>query len=89
MGLLGCAGYASVIYVGAGEVLANAVGAFVAALASTMLIRPTSIPGFGLVSAVLLPLVPGLALYNGLLQVSVSASRTLVGRCASTGEPTR
>jgi uncharacterized membrane protein YjjP (DUF1212 family) len=69
MGLLGWAGYASMIYVGAGEVPANTVGAFGAAVASTMLIRRTTIPGFGLVSAALLPLVPGLALYNGLLQV--------------------
>jgi uncharacterized membrane protein YjjP (DUF1212 family) len=69
MGLLGWAGYASMIYVGSTEVPANTVGAFVAALASTMLIRRTSIPAFGLVSAALLPLVPGLSLYNGLLQV--------------------
>jgi uncharacterized membrane protein YjjP (DUF1212 family) len=79
MGLLGWAGYASMIYVGAGEVPANTVGAFVAALASTMLIRRTTIPGFGLVSAALLPLVPGLALYNGLLQV--------VGTSADTANP--
>jgi glutamate dehydrogenase len=43
MGLLGWAGYASMIYVGAGEVPGNTVGAFVAALASTLLIRRTSI----------------------------------------------
>jgi uncharacterized membrane protein YjjP (DUF1212 family) len=69
MGLLGWAGYALMIYVGANEIPANTIGAFVAALASTLLIRRSSIPGFGLVSAALLPLVPGLALYNGLLQV--------------------
>jgi uncharacterized membrane protein YjjP (DUF1212 family) len=69
MGLLGWAGYALMIHVGANEIPANTIGAFVAALASTLLIRRSSIPGFGLVSAALLPLVPGLALYNGLLQV--------------------
>ena len=76
MGLLGWAGYASMIFVGAGEVPANAAGAFVAALASTLLVRRTSIPGFGLVSAALLPLVPGLALYNGLIQVVGVPSET-------------
>ena len=76
MGLLGWAGYALMIYVGANEVPANTTGAFVAALASTLLIRRTSIPGFGLVSAALLLLVPGLALYNGLLQVVGTPSET-------------
>ena len=76
MGLLGWAGYALMTYVGANEVPANTTGAFVAALASTLLIRRTSIPGFGLVSAALLPLVPGLALYNGLLQVVGTPSET-------------
>jgi uncharacterized membrane protein YjjP (DUF1212 family) len=79
MGLVGWAGYASMIYIGSTEVPANTVGAFVAALASTMLIRRTTIPGFGLVSAALLPLVPGLSLYNGLLQ--------LVGTSAETAKP--
>jgi uncharacterized membrane protein YjjP (DUF1212 family) len=76
MGLLGWAGYASMIYIGANEVPANTVGAFVAALASTLLIRRSTIPGFGLVSAALLPLVPGLALYNGLLQVVGTSQET-------------
>jgi uncharacterized membrane protein YjjP (DUF1212 family) len=76
MGLLGWAGYTLMIYVGANEIPANTVGAFVAALASTLLIRRSSIPGFGLVSAALLPLVPGLALYNGLLQVVGTPSET-------------
>ena len=80
MGLLGWAGYTFMIYVGADEVPANTVGAFAAALASTLLIRRSTIPGFGLVSAALLPLVPGLALYNGLLQV--------VGTSPETANPT-
>lgn len=69
MGLVGWAGYTSTIRVGAGEVAANATGALLAALIATLIVRRTSVPGFGLVSAALLPLVPGLALYNGLLQV--------------------
>jgi len=55
IGLLGWAGYASMIYIGSTEVPANTLGAFVAALASTLLIRRTTIPAFGLVSAALLP----------------------------------
>ena len=57
------------VYIGSAEEPANTLGAFVAALASTLLIRRSTIPAFGLVSAALLPLVPGLSLYNGLLQV--------------------
>ena len=59
MGLLGWAGYASMIYIGSTEVPANTPGAFVAALVSTLLIRRTTIPAFGQVSAALLPLIPG------------------------------
>jgi uncharacterized membrane protein YjjP (DUF1212 family) len=80
MGLLGWVGYTLMIYVGVHEVPANTVGAFAAALASTLLIRRSTIPGFGLVSAALLPLVPGFALYNGLLQV--------VGTSPETANPT-
>jgi len=76
MGLLGWAGYASMIYIGSTEVPANTLGAFVAALASTLLIRRTTIPSFGLVSAALLPLVPGLSLYYGLLQVVGTSPET-------------
>jgi uncharacterized membrane protein YjjP (DUF1212 family) len=76
MGLLGWAGYASMIHIGSTEVPANTLGAFVAALTSTLLIRRTTIPAFGLVSAALLPLVPGLSLYNGLLQVVGTAPET-------------
>jgi uncharacterized membrane protein YjjB (DUF3815 family) len=69
MGMLGWAGYTVTAAIGAGEVLANAVGALTAAFAATLVIRRSSIPGFALISAALLPLVPGLSLYNGLLQL--------------------
>jgi uncharacterized membrane protein YjjP (DUF1212 family) len=69
VGLLGWAGYTTTAAVGAGEVPANAVGALAAAFFATLLIRRSSIPGFALVSAAILPLVPGLSLYNGLLQL--------------------
>jgi uncharacterized membrane protein YjjP (DUF1212 family) len=69
MSALGWLGYTTTIRLGAGDVLANATGALLAALITTLLVRRTSVPGFGLISAALLPLVPGLALYNGLLQL--------------------
>ncbi len=39
------------------------------ALVSTLLIRRTSVPGFALISAALIPLVPGLMLYTALFQM--------------------
>ena len=68
-GLLGWAGYTLMIRDGAAEVPANAIGALAAALAATLIVRRTNIPGFALISAALLPLVPGLSLYNGLLEI--------------------
>jgi uncharacterized membrane protein YjjP (DUF1212 family) len=68
-GLLGWAGYTVMIHSGSSEVPANAVGALAAALVATLIVRRTNIPGFALISAALLPLVPGLSLYNGLLQI--------------------
>lgn len=67
MGLLGWLVYSLMIHWGAGETLSNSLGALVAAFASTLIVRHTSVPGFALISAALLPLVPGLALYSGLL----------------------
>lgn len=69
MALVGWLGYTSVIQVGAGDVLADTTGALVAAVLTTLIVRRTHVPGFGLISAALLPLVPGLLLYRGLLQV--------------------
>jgi Threonine/Serine exporter, ThrE len=66
----------SMIYIGSTEVPANTLGAFVAALASTSWIRHSTIPAFGLVSAALLPFVPDLSLYNGLLQVVGTSPET-------------
>ena len=68
-GVLGWTGYTVMIHSGAAEVPANAVGALAAALVATLIVRRTSIPGFALISAALLPLVPGLSLYNGLLEI--------------------
>jgi uncharacterized membrane protein YjjP (DUF1212 family) len=69
MGLLGWAGYTGMIQAGAGEVAAHTAGALAAALTATLIVRRTSVPGFALVTAALLPLVPGLSLYNGLIEV--------------------
>ena len=79
MGLLGWAGYTLLTVLAAGEVVANAVAALLAAFAATLVIRRSSIPSFALISAALLPLVPGLSLYNGLLQV--------VGTLPGQGDP--
>jgi uncharacterized membrane protein YjjP (DUF1212 family) len=76
---LGWLAFTTTFQLGAGDVLANAAGALLAALITTLLVRRTSVPGFGLISAALLPLVPGLALYNGLLQ--------LVGPAADQADP--
>ena len=79
MGLLGWAGYTLLAVLAAGEVVANAVAALLAAFAATLVIRRSSIPSFALISAALLPLVLGLSLYNGLLQV--------VGTLPGQGDP--
>ena len=63
-------------YVGAGEAAASAAGAMVAALAATIVTRRTHVPAFGLISAAILPLVPGLLLYDGLLQVIGTPTRS-------------
>jgi uncharacterized membrane protein YjjP (DUF1212 family) len=75
IGLLGWAGYSATATLGVSEVPASAAGAF----AATLVIRRSSIPSFALISAALLPLVPGLSLYNGLLQ--------LVGTVPGRGDP--
>jgi uncharacterized membrane protein YjjP (DUF1212 family) len=69
MSLTGWLGYTSMIRVGAGDLLADTVGAALAAVLATLIVRRTRVPGFGLISAALLPLVPGLQLYRGLLQI--------------------
>lgn len=79
MGLVAWLGFTSVLRIGGGDVPADAVGALLAAVLTTLIVRRTHVPGFGLISAALLPLVPGLALYQGLLQ--------LVGTGSGTGNP--
>ena len=52
-----------------GEVTADFAGALLAAFVATLLVRRTSIPGFAVVNGALLPLVPGMGVYNGLIQL--------------------
>jgi uncharacterized membrane protein YjjP (DUF1212 family) len=69
MGCTGWGAYVLLLQLGADEAVASAAGALAAALAATILTRRTHVPAFGLISAAILPLVPGLSLYDGLLQV--------------------
>ncbi|MCL2782373.1 MAG: threonine/serine exporter family protein [Propionibacteriaceae bacterium] len=52
-----------------GVIFADFVAALLAAFVTTMLVRRTSIPGFAVVNGSLLVLVPGMRVYNGLLQM--------------------
>jgi uncharacterized membrane protein YjjP (DUF1212 family) len=67
MGLVAGLGYLAGIEAGFGEVGASALGAFLGALASTVLVRRSNVPAFALIASALPSLVPGLALYKGLL----------------------
>jgi uncharacterized membrane protein YjjB (DUF3815 family) len=68
--------YALFLYVGADVAAASAAGAMVAALGAAIARRRTHVPAFGLISAAILPLVPGLSLYDGLLQVIGTPTRS-------------
>jgi uncharacterized membrane protein YjjP (DUF1212 family) len=68
MGALGWAGYFGMATLGFSEVPANAAGALLAAFVATIVARRSRTPGFGLITAAILPLVPGLSLFTGLLQ---------------------
>jgi uncharacterized membrane protein YjjP (DUF1212 family) len=79
MALLGWAAFIAARELNLTPVPANMVAALVAALLVSLIVRRTQVPGFGLITAALLPLVPGLAIYQGLLQ--------LVGTEAGAGDP--
>jgi uncharacterized membrane protein YjjB (DUF3815 family) len=68
MGALGWAGYLGMVALGFGEVTANAAGALLAAFVATIIARRFRTPNFALIAAAILPLVPGLSLFTGLLQ---------------------
>jgi uncharacterized membrane protein YjjP (DUF1212 family) len=75
MGALGWAGYLGMVAFGFGEVPANAAGALLAAFVATIVARRSRTPGFGLIAAAILPLVPGLSLFTGLLQAVGTAGQ--------------
>jgi uncharacterized membrane protein YjjP (DUF1212 family) len=52
-----------------GDIFANFAGALAAAFLATLVVRRSSIPGFAVVNAAVIPLVPGLRLYAGLIQM--------------------
>ena len=52
-----------------GMVTPSFIGALLAAVVVTMLVRRTSRPGFAIVNGALIGLVPGMRVYNGLLQM--------------------
>jgi uncharacterized membrane protein YjjP (DUF1212 family) len=69
VGLVGYGVYAALNDAGSTEVVANTVAALAVGALATLLVRGTDAPGFGMESGALLPLVPGLALLNGLLEM--------------------
>ena len=68
MGALAWAGYLGMVTLGFGEVPANAAGALLAAFVATIIARRFRTPNLALIAAAILPLVPGLSLFTGLLQ---------------------
>ena len=80
LALVGWATFTSALELNLATVPANTVAALVAAVLTSLIVRRTQVPGFGLITAALLPLFPGLAIYRGLLQ--------LVGTEPGSGDPT-
>ncbi len=70
VGLLGYAVYAVLVDAGTSEIVSNTTAALAVGALATLLVRGTDAPGFGMQSGALLPLVPGLALLNGLLELT-------------------
>ena len=68
MGALAWSGYLGMVTLGFGEVTANAAGALLAGFVATIIARRFRTPNFALIAAAVLPLVPGLSLFTGLLQ---------------------
>jgi uncharacterized membrane protein YjjP (DUF1212 family) len=69
VGLVGYGAYAALEDAGSTEVVSNTTAALAVGALATLLVRGTDAPGFGMESGALLPLVPGLALLNGLLDM--------------------
>jgi uncharacterized membrane protein YjjP (DUF1212 family) len=69
MALIGWAGFVGATQLGLGDVAADTAAALIGAAVTTLIVRRTHMPGFGLVTAALLALTPGLPLYQGLLEL--------------------
>ena len=67
--LVGWSVYVALAETGSSEIAANTAGALVVGFLATLIVRTTNAPGFGMESGGLLPLVPGLTLFNGLLRM--------------------
>ncbi|QZY28883.1 threonine/serine ThrE exporter family protein [Nocardioides coralli] len=67
--LIGFGAYLFFTSLDGSEVVANTLGALAVGFLATLVVRRTHAPGFGMESGALLPLVPGLTLLNGLLQM--------------------
>jgi uncharacterized membrane protein YjjP (DUF1212 family) len=70
VGLVGYAVYVALVDAGSSEIVSNTAAALAVGGLATLLVRGTDAPGFGMESGALLPLVPGLALLNGLLKMT-------------------
>jgi uncharacterized membrane protein YjjP (DUF1212 family) len=70
VGLGGWAVYLSLAGNDGSEVVSNTIGALVVGFLATLIVRRTHAPGFGMESGALLPLVPGLTVLNGLLEIT-------------------
>jgi uncharacterized membrane protein YjjP (DUF1212 family) len=73
MALIGWAGFIGARELGFIDVAADTIAALVGAAVTTLIVRRAHMPGFGLVTAALLALTPGLPLYLGLRQLVDSA----------------
>ncbi len=75
-GLLGWVVYLAMHHLGAGEVSANGVAAAAAAYAAGPLGRAGRVPAIAVVSAAIIPLVPGTMLVNALRQIAFANDQT-------------
>ena len=69
MALIGWAGYFTALRLDFAVIPANMVAALLTAVLTTLVLRRRHLPAWGIITAALLPLVPGMAIYRGLLQL--------------------
>ncbi|MDR0435256.1 MAG: threonine/serine exporter family protein [Propionibacteriaceae bacterium] len=69
MAVLAYGGWFLTIAAGFGPIASSFVGAFASALVASLLVRQSSLPGFAVVAAAMIPLVPGSRLYYAMIQM--------------------